>query len=309
MAAKWTRRQALEAASAVLAAGFVARAAVGEPEPGLAATDLGSDLLLVRGAGGNVVVRGSSAGLLLVDGGSAEQAGALRALLSEHWPSAPVEVLFNTNWRPEHTGANAALRDPSTQIMAHENTKLWIGGDFFVEWEGRHHVPQPADMLPNSTFYTSGAIEHGGRRVEYWYLPRAHTDGDIAVFFPDANVLVASDLVAVGRYPTPDYSTGGWIGGLEAALETLLDKTDERTRIVAAEGPVLSRRELTAAHEVCAATKQKIARAFREGMSLKDFIASKPTADFDRERGDPSQFLALVYKGAFAHLRELGGVI
>jgi hypothetical protein len=55
--------------------------------------------------------------------------------------------------------------------------------------------------------------------------------------------------------------------------------------------------------------RDKAAAAFRAGMSLADFRASKPTAEFDASWGDPETFLALVYKGGFAHLRELGGVI
>jgi glyoxylase-like metal-dependent hydrolase (beta-lactamase superfamily II) len=163
--------------------------------------------------------------------------------------------------------------------------------------------------LPNTTFYTSGDLTFGGKRVDYRYVPRAHTDGDVAVFFPDANVLVASDLVAAGRYPVPDYATGGWIGGMLVATRTLLEATDVRTRIVGADGGVLNRAALEAQLEMVTAVKDKAAAAFRVGMSFKDFAASKPTAEFDARWGDPTQFLALVYKGGFAHLRELGGVI
>ena len=247
--------------------------------------------------------------VLLVDGGSEAHAAALQGALAERWPGRQVEIAFNTNWRDEHTGANAALRSSGATVMAHENTKLWLGGDFFVEWEHRHYAPRPAATLPNKTFYTSGKLDFGGRGVEYWHLPRAHTDGDVAVFLPDANVLVASDLLSVGRYPVPDYSTGGWIGGLVDATQKLLDSTDARTRIVAAEGGVYGRGELEAQLELCTAVRLKAAEAFRAGMSLADFIASKPTAAFDAKWGDPAPFLPLVYKGGFAHLRELGGVI
>ncbi len=44
-------------------------------------------------------------------------------------------------------------------------------------------------------------------------------------------------------------------------------------------------------------------------MSFEDFVASEADAEFDAERGDPRSFLRLVYKGALAHMRELGGVI
>ncbi len=203
--------------------------------PGSAAlrrTDLGADLALFEGAGANVVALATADGLLLVDGGAEAHAAALQSALAERWPGRPVGLLFNTNWRDEHTGANAALRGAGATVMAHENTKLWLGGDFFVDWEDRHYAPHPAAMLPSKTFYTSGNVDFGGRDVEYWHLPRAHTDGDVAVFFREANVLVASDLLSVGRYPVPDYATGGWIGGLVDATQKLLDSTDARTRIV-----------------------------------------------------------------------------
>lgn len=272
-------------------------------------TELAADLLLVGGAGANVVALGSGEAVLLVDGGSEAHAAALQSALAERWPGRHVEILLNTNWREAHTGGNAALRSAGAKVMAHENTKLWLGGDFFVEWEDRHYGPRPPAMWPNETFYTSGKLDFGGRGIEYWHLPRAHTDGDVAVFVPDTNVLVASDLLSVGRYPVPDYATGGWIGGLVDATQKLLDSTDARTRIVAADGGVYGRTELEAQLELCTAVRLKAAEAFRAGMSLADFIAAKPAAAFEAKWGDPTLFLRLVYKGGFAHLRELGGVI
>jgi hypothetical protein len=115
--------------------------------------------------------------------------------------------------------------------------------------------------------------------------------------------------LSVGRYPVPDYATGGWIGGLFEASRALLGATDARTRIVAADGGVYGRAELEAQLALCTEVRKRVAEGFRIGMSRDDFIASKPTAAFDAQRGDPQLFLRLVYKGALAHLRELGGVI
>jgi glyoxylase-like metal-dependent hydrolase (beta-lactamase superfamily II) len=292
----------------LIAAGW-SRVAAPQATRALALTNLETDLTVISGAGANVVVLETADGLLLVDGGDRQSSTALRRALAERWPDRRVEVLFNSNWREEHTGLNEPVRSAGGAVMAHENTKLWLGGDFVVEWEHKHHKPRPAAELPSKTFYESGALDFGGRRVEYWHLPRAHTDGDVAVFLPDANVLVASDLVSVGRYPVPDYATGGWIGGLVDASHKLLDATDARTRIVAADGGVYGRAELTAQLQVCTHVREQAAAAFRAGMSLADFIASRPTAAFDERWGDPQPFLLLVYKGGFAHLRELGGVI
>jgi glyoxylase-like metal-dependent hydrolase (beta-lactamase superfamily II) len=309
MGAVITRRQVLAATTAGALAAGLPRFALGQSAPELNLTDLGQDLVLIAGAGANVVALGTAEGVLLVDGGAPARSAALLRKLEERWPARRVEILFNTNWRDEHIGANEAVRAAGGTVMAHENTKLWISGDFFVDWEDRHYTPRPAAIWPSRTFYTSGSVDFGGRRVEYRYLPRAHTDGDVAVLFPDANLLVASDLLAVGHYPVPDYATGGWIGGLVDASRTLLDATDARTRIVAADGGLYGRAELEAQLAMCTAVRSKIAEGLRTGMSREDFLASRPTAAFDAQWGDPTLFLRLVYKGAFAHLRELGGVI
>ncbi|MEO8465094.1 MAG: MBL fold metallo-hydrolase, partial [Gammaproteobacteria bacterium] len=271
MGRAFTRRRVVAAATAAALVTFAGRSlrAQNVNSNPLKLTDLGTDLVLIEGAGANVVALGTPDGVLLVDGGLAAHSAAVAAALAQRWPNRRVAVLFNTNWRDEHVGSNESAIAAGAKVMAHENTKLWLGGDFDVEWENKHYAPRPAKMLPNSTFYVSGGVELGGRRAEYWYVPRAHTDGDVAVLFPDANVLVASDLLSVGRYPVPDYATGGWIGGMLAASKALLDKTDAQTKIVPATGAVAGRAELTAQHELCMAVRAKAAEAFRTGMSLK----------------------------------------
>jgi glyoxylase-like metal-dependent hydrolase (beta-lactamase superfamily II) len=295
----------LAGAAGLAAAGWSRLAAA----QALEVTDLGADLVSIAGTGANVIALAAADGVLLVDGGAEAHSTALLRALAERWPDRPVRILFNTNWREEHTGANAAVRAAGATVLAHENTKLWLGGDFSVEWEQRHYAPRPAAMLPTKTFYASGSLDFGDSTIDYWYLPRAHTDGDVAVFFRDANVLAASDLLSVGAYPVPDYSTGGWIGGLVDATKQLLDETDAATRIVASRGGVYRRGDLEAQHAMCTEVRKKTAEAFRAGMSFADFAASKPTTAFDAQWGDPELFLKLVYKGGFAHLRELGGVI
>jgi glyoxylase-like metal-dependent hydrolase (beta-lactamase superfamily II) len=244
---------------------------------------------------------------LLVDGGLASKSGELLDLLDAR--GGAVRMLFNTSWREAHTGSNEALGTRGAKIAAHVNTRLWLGGDFDVDWEDRHYAPRPAAALPGMTFYTSGSLDFGGRKVEYRYLPRAHTDGDVAVFFPDANVLAVGALLAVGSYPVADYATGGWIGGLEAATRTLLDATDGSTKVVPASGAACGRAELEAQLKLCTAVRERVADAYRRGLSFKEFVATNPTQEFEAARGDPSLFLKLVHKGAWPHIRELGGVI
>src|SRR5688572_29280388 len=109
MGAALTRREALIGATAGLLAAGWSRPA---PAQGVAGaptvTELAPDLALIEGAGANVIVLATADGLLLVDGGAAQHSAALMRVLAERWPGRRVEILFNSNWREEHTGANAA---------------------------------------------------------------------------------------------------------------------------------------------------------------------------------------------------------
>jgi cyclase len=303
------RREILAGITGTICAAAAPRVVSAATLGAIAVSELAPSLVAVAGAGANVVALFGSTGTLLVDGGSADRSKDLLSLVAERGNGKPVEMLVNTSWRDAHTGSNEALGTAGAQILAHENTKLWLGADFFVDWEDRHYSPQPAVALPNKTFYVSGSVDFGGRKIEYLHLPRAHTDGDVAVFFREANVIAAGGLLAVDAYPVVDYVTGGWIGGLEAATRALLDATDKSTRIVPAFGPVCGRAELEAQLALCTAVRERVADAFRKGLSFDEFVATKPTKEFDSQRGDPARFLMLVHKGAWAHIRELGGVI
>ena len=276
---------------------------------GLDVVELTERVSVIRGAGANITVVQTSAGLALVDTGSAERTTDLLQLLSDRWPGVPVREVFNTNWRPEHTGANAALQDGGARIRAHENTKLWMGAEFDVKWAGYRHERRPPEALPTDTFYESGSLELGGVTLRWDYLPRAHTDGDIYVAIPGDDVLVASDLLAVDGYPVVDFETGGWIGGMVEATRALVEASGPATRIVPAIGGTQTVEALEAQLDLCTAAMEQVAETYRSGGTLEDFLAAEPVAAFAGQRGDPDQFLVLVYEGAYYHVRQLGGII
>jgi cyclase len=267
---------------------------------------LADHLIVLSGEGSNVLAVLGEGETVLVGGGSPRQARDLLRLIQRETGPAVVPTLINTHWHPDHTGLNERLGKHGAKIIAHENTKLWMQADVFVEWEGRTHTPHPKSALPNVTTYASGEIACGRERIRYVHLPQAHTDGDLYTFLPDANVLVTGDLLHVGRYPVIDYCTHGWIGGYLDATEALLKVADSQTRIVPGEGPVQTRAALEAQLALCKAVKTRLAESFRQGNSLEEFIASAPTRELDASwGGDPVPFLTMAYRSAMGHLYEL----
>ena len=294
-----TRRRLL-GHSLLLASGVTALGRVlGQSrQGGFAAAPLADDLVKVLGAGASVVVLVAPHGLLMVDGGAPERADALADYVGERWPGLPVRTLLNTNWWWEHTGSNLTLGEAGATIIAHENTKRWLGTEFKVEWQDdRLHTPSPEAALPTETFAAAGKLSFGDFDIEYGHFPDAHTNGDMYVFFPSRNVLVVSDLLSVGRYPILDYATGGWIGGMQAAAEGLLKIADNDTKIVPATGPVQRRADLVRFHEMCAAVGDRLCGLIDRGSSLEEVLAAHPTRDFDAHWGDPELFLTQAYKG------------
>jgi glyoxylase-like metal-dependent hydrolase (beta-lactamase superfamily II) len=276
---------------------------------GLTVTPLAPRVRVLSGAGGNVVLLDGPESVLLVNGGAADQSGALLATIARETGGKPVGVLFNTDWHPHHTGLNVALGGSGTRVVAHEHTKQYLGAELFVDWENRTYTPLPPKALPTETFHTTGAMTFGAERVEYGHLGQAHTDGDIYVFFRDSNVLAIGDVLSTDRYPIADYTSGGWLGGLANATKTLADLAGDDTRVVATTGLVQSRVALRAQHEMLAAMRDRLAKMMRQGLSAKEMLAAGVTKEFDGRWGDPELFLSTSYRGLWLHVRELGGIV
>jgi cyclase len=244
--------------------------------------------------------------VLLVDGGSPERSADVLKLVKARTGAKRIHTLFNTHWHWDQTGSNRALGPAGTRIIAHENTRLWLGTEVFCKWQNRVYKPLPRDARPNLTTYTTATLSFGGEHIDYGYLAQAHTDGDLYVFFRNANVLVAGDVVSVGAYPIIDYSTNGWIGGLVDATKTLIGLADANTHVVPGTGPVQSRADLVAEHDMLATLKLRLSQLLAQGMSVKDMLAATPTREFDAKWGDPALFIANAWPGLVARARELG---
>ena len=306
-------RAAVPAAAALSALPSLSRGASAPPgdasQAGLTVTALTERLFLIQGGGGNVTVFNSPEGVLLVDGGSPERSAEVLKLVKEQTGAPGVHTLFNTHWHWDQTGSNRTLGPAGTRILAHENTRLWLTTDVNSKWEKRVYEPLPKEAQPNQTFYTQGSLEFGGEQIDYGYLPQAHTDGDIYVFFRKANVLVAGDVLSVGSYPIIDYCTNGWIGGMANATETLVKLCDDQTRVIPGVGPVQGRAEVEAEHKMLATLKTRLANLLAQGMSVQDMIEARPTAEFDAQWGDPRLFIANAWPGLVHRARELGAHI
>jgi cyclase len=262
---------------------------------------LGAALHVLSVGEENILARTAGEATVLVDGGSAQTSAALLAAVADLSGAGPVGVLFNTHWHPEQTGSNAALGAAGAQIIAQENTRLWLASEITYPWDGSHFEPLPQAARPTETFYDDGGELDSG--VRYGYMRHAaHTDGDLYVSFPQENVLAVGGAITGSGWPFVDWWTGGWIGGIVGSIELILALTDADSTIVASRGPVMQRDDIERQFEMYNLIYGRLHELLNRGRGPDEAVEARPTAEFDAVMGPSEDFVRQAFKSLWAYL-------
>jgi glyoxylase-like metal-dependent hydrolase (beta-lactamase superfamily II) len=186
-------------------------------------------------------------------------------------------------------------------IIAHESTQKRLSSAQYVADWVFDFPPPPAGAIPTEVFSDAHSLKLNDTTLALKYYGPAHTDGDISVYFTEADVLHTGDTLWNGIYPFIDYSTGGSIDGSINAANANLAMTTDSTIVVPGHGPIGDRADLVAFRDMLVGVRDNVAALKRQGRSIEDIIAAKPTAAFDAKWGgfviDPAFFTRLVYEG------------
>lgn len=258
------------------------------------------NISVLEGSGGNIAVLTGADGKLLVEAGFAVSRPAIsNALVSIN--ADPIKHLINTHWHTDHTDGNAWLHAAGAEITAHENTRKRLSVDTRVEGWSWTFPAAPAGALPVKVFATDYEVRRNNTRITMKYYGLAHTDSDVWVHFTDADVVHLGDTWWNGVYPFIDYSTGGSIDGQIRAANANLAAFTDKIIFIPGHGPVGGRSEVVEFRDMLVTTRDKVASLKKQGRSLNETIAAKPTAAYDAKWGQflvtPALFTGLVYAG------------
>ena len=261
-------------------------------------TKLRGNISVLEGSGGNIAVLTGSDGKVLVDAGiSRPQVEAALASLSDE----PVKHLINSHWHFDHTDGNEWLHSIGAEITAHENTRKHLSVTTPVEDWNFTFPPVPAGGLPTKLITTDETLELNGTTLLLRCYGPSHTDSDISVEFQEANVIAVADTLWNGQFPFIDYTTGGNIDGMIRAAEANVGNANDKTIVIPGHGPIGNKSQLIEFRDMLVAIREKIANLKKQGKSLDEAVAAKPTADFDAKWGgfviDGNFFTRLVYVG------------
>src|SRR3954462_10963235 len=245
-------------------------------------TDLGDNVYMLEGQGGNITVAVGKAGIIMVDGQFAPLHDKIKAAISGI-SNLPIKYLINTHYHGDHTGGNESFAKDGVTIVAQDNVKNRLAAGTTNGLTGAKSPPAPQGALPADTYTNLTKIRLPGRVANLKHIANAHTDGDTYVWFKTANVLATGDTFTVGRYPNIDFANGGNIKGMIAAADAYLKLTNAKSRIVPGHGPFADKKILTAYRAMLVTARDRMAQLVKDGKSEADVIAAKPFADLDKK--------------------------
>ncbi len=287
-------------ADKVAAPGLVQKARKDAAAATITVQPLRGDVSVLLGAGGNIAVLPGRDGKLLIDAGFAGARSRISDALARI-SSDPIKHLINTHWHFDHTDGNEWLHSAGAAILAHENTRKHLSTSTRVEGWDFTFPPAPVSAIPTAVFEDERTVHLNGATIALKHYAPAHTDSDISVHFTNADIIHVADTFWNGYYPFIDYSTGGSIDGTIRATEANLAKVTDKMIVIPGHGTVGDKAQLTFYRDLLVTVRDKVATLKKQGRSLNEIVAAKPTAAYDAKWGggfmSPAMFVGLVFEG------------
>ncbi len=227
----------------------------------------GVHLLLAEPASVNLaLVVGSDAAVVVDAGSSPAQGRALRAAVATV-TDRPLAAVVATHWHFDHAFGLAGFG--GVQTVAHESVRGRLASAEAAEEAARLGFSAAELAAPTRELALAAAFDlGGGRRVEVAHLGRGHTDGDLLVVVPDADLVFAGDLIESAGPPSygPDSFPHEWA----ATLDGLIGLMTSTTRAVPGHGEPVDREFVFGQRGRIAAVSGEITRLAGLGVSIED---------------------------------------
>jgi len=296
MTACTTMEAPVEAVAAASTAAPVTPPPASPPAPNSSAVsraiDLGHGVSMLMGQGGNLGLLVGEDGVFLIDDQYATNAMANLAKIEELANGRP-RYLVNTHWHGDHAGGNEVFAKAGATVFAHENVRKRLSGERVTTGRTAQAQPAPQVALPVVTFLAGIDFHLNGQTIRAIPAPMpAHTDGDVLIYFVEADVLHTGDTYMKDRYPFVDTGSGGTQAGFIEALTKAIEIAGPDTKIIPGHGELATRADLEAALDMHRGARAAVEALVKQGKSLEEAVAAKPLAQWTPRFGGPGSFIS-----------------
>ncbi len=281
------------------------------------------NIYMLSGAGGNITVQVGKEGMLVVDTGLANMSDKVAAAIRK-LSDGPIRYVINTHVHSDHTGGNAKIAGMGSTIVGGNVT-----GDIADAGKGAAVIAQetlldrmsmkdgnqpafPQAAWPTDTFTDEKDLFFDGEGIRVIHQPAAHTDGDSFVFFRRSDVVSAGDIFRTTGYPIIDLARGGSLQGIIDGLNRLIaltipaGKQEGGTMVIPGHGRVCDQADVVFYQEMVTILHDRIQAMIKQGMTLEQVVAARPTRDYDPVYGATTGFWT-TDKFVEAAYKSLGG--
>ncbi len=278
---------------------------------------------LIANPEGNAVVQIGDQGVLVVDTMREQDSPALLASIRSLAGDRTIRYIVNTHAHAANTGGNLRIAEAGAQIVGGnflgQLGAAGAGRAFIVAHENTlTAMSQPAasgpaipfGAWPTNTFFQQQKDMHfNGEGVQLVHVPKAHTAGDILVFFRSSDVIATGDLFSTTAYPMIDRAAGGHVNGVIEGLNRIIDLaisemyTEGGTRVVPGRGRICDEFDVVEYRDMVTIVRDRVQAMIKKGMSLEQVTAARPTLDFETRYGattgtwTTAMFVEAVYQG------------
>jgi glyoxylase-like metal-dependent hydrolase (beta-lactamase superfamily II) len=254
--------------------------------------DLGSGVSMLMGQGGNLGLSVGEDGVFMIDDQYATNAIANLAKIEEVAKGKP-KYLVNTHWHGDHAGGNEVFAKAGATVFASDAVRKRLSGEVkSVNRQGTVTPPSPKEAWPVVTFVNGVDFHLNGQTIRAIRAPLpAHTDGDVFVYFVEADVLHLGDTYMKDRYPFVDTGSGGTQAGFIAAIKKALEIAKPTTKVIPGHGELATRADLEAVLAMHEGARAAVEAQIKAGKTLEQTIATKPLAQWTPRFGAQGGFI------------------
>lgn len=242
-------------------------------------TEVSPGIYMLTGADGKM--SGGGIGLLtgdeyvvLIDDSFTPLGPALLEKIEE-LAGRPADFIINTHAHGDHTGSNQFHAEHGAIIVGHDNLRSRMEND-----PDQNTGP---GALPIITFSDEMTFHVNGHEAYVFHVATAHTDGDAAILFREANVIASGDLLFRGLFPFIDLDSGGDVTGYKVAMQKLIDMSDDETKFISGHGPVATRADVQQDLAMLIDAEALVKALIDKGMSEEEIVAANPLSVYHDE--------------------------
>ena len=253
------------------------RLSIAEVKPGLH---------VITGPGGNIGVRVTSEGVILIDDKFPQDFDEIQSLVATV-SELPVRYIINTHHHGDHSGSNEAFLEVA-EIIAHKNARA-----------NMVRADQPGQ--PPIVYSQETSVFLGEAEVRAYHFGTGHTNGDSVVYFPDLDTIHGGDLLH-GTAPFIDYANGGssrgWVGTLNGMLTLDFDTA------IPGHGAVMDRRDILGFRNQMEAVRQRMTDLIRSGTTREQAPENIQTPELGWTQAENGLFMSRSIPGFFDEINQ-----